>query len=189
MKKTSLPILLIVALGIAILPACGGGSSSSSPPFQPTSAVLTLSTAITGTIPATASITSYDVTIELPTGVTVKTMPAPNSSETGTGVVIASGSATGAAIAGVYTAATGTSPGTVKVYVESGGGFSAGEFCKVNVNITAGYSPTASSFVQPTFILPPDGDGALGIDSTDPLHPSTVTLTNELSLAVTAVVQ
>jgi hypothetical protein len=188
MKKTSLSILLIIALGLAILPACGGGSSSSPQPFQPTSAVLTLSTAITGTIPVNTTITSYDVTIELPAGVTVKTMPAPNSSETGTGVVTASGSATGAAIAGVYTAATGSSPGTVKVYVESGGGFSAGEFCKVNANIAAGYSPTASSFVQPTFILTPDGDGALGIDNSNPQLPSTVTLTNELSLAVTAVV-
>jgi hypothetical protein len=186
MKKKYLSILLMVALGLAILPACGGGSSSSPQSSQPTSAVLTLSTAVTGTIPVDTAITSYDVTIPLPAGVTVKTML--NSSETGTGVVTASGNAVNELIRGVYTAATGTFPGTVKVYVESANGFDAGEFCKVNIDIVAGYSPTASSFAQPTFILPPDGDGALGLDLSDPIHPSTVTLTGELSLTVSAVV-
>ena len=189
MKKTSLSSVLLFAFGLTMLSACGGGSSSApqSQP-QPTAADLTLSTAITGSIPVGTIITSYDVTIKLPAGVTVKTML--NSSETSTGVVTASGSAVGESIAGVYTAATGTFPGTVKVYVESANGFPAGEFCKVNTNIAAGYSPTAASFVLPTFILPPDGDGALGLDIiTDPLKPSNVVLTGELSLAVTAVIR
>jgi hypothetical protein len=180
MKKTSLSILLIVALGLAMLSACGGGSSNTSqtppPPFQPTTAVLTLSTAVTSSIPGGTTINSYIATIPLPAGVTVKTMPA--SSETGTGVVTASGNATGALISGIYTAATGTFPGTVKVYVISAGGMTAGEFCTVTADITAGHYPTASSFAAPTL------DDATGLDSL----PSTVILTGQLSLTATAVV-
>jgi hypothetical protein len=178
MKKTSLSILLIVALGLAMLPACGGGSNSTPQPrFQPTAAVLTLSTTTTSTIPAGTTINSYNVTIPLPDGVTVKTIP--GSSETNTGVVTASASATGALISGVYTAATGTFPGKVKVYMISAGGLAAGDFCIVNADIPAGYYPTASSFAAPTL------DDATGIDSVG----STVILTGQLSLSATAVVQ
>jgi hypothetical protein len=180
MKKTSLSILLIVALGLSMLSACGGGSSSTSqtppPPFQPTTAVLTLSTAVTSTIPLGTTINTYNVTILLPDGVTVKTQPA--SSETDTGVLNASGSATGAMIIGVYTAATGTFPGTVNVTVISSGGLTAGDFCTVNANITAGHYPTASSFAAPTLVE------ATGFDSSV----NTVTLTGQLSLTATAVV-
>jgi hypothetical protein len=113
--------------------------------------------------------------------VTVKTMP--GSSETGTGVVTASGNATGDMILGVYTAATGTFPATVELNVVSADALAAGDFCIVNVDISAGYYPTASSFAPPTL------DEATGLDySGDPLHPSSVTLTGELSLGVTAVV-
>ena len=75
MKKTSLSILPIVALGLAMLSACGGASSSTPQSFQPTTAVLTLSTAATSTIPASTTINGYNVTIPLPAGVTVKTLP------------------------------------------------------------------------------------------------------------------
>jgi hypothetical protein len=176
MKRITLLSLLIIGLGLSLLSACGGGGSSSTP-LQPTSAVLTLSTAVTGTVPAGTTINSYNVTITLPAGVTVKTML--NSSATGTGVVTASGMASGAVIDGVYTAATGTFPGTVKVYVASATGFAAGEFCKVNGDIAAGHYPKASDFVQPTL------DDATGIDASV----STVILTGELSLSATAVIQ
>jgi hypothetical protein len=169
--------LLIVALGLAMLPACGGSSSSTPQTrFQPTTAVLTLSTTATSTIPAGTTINSYNVTIPLPAGVTVKTMP--GSSETGTGVVTAPGIAAGALISGVYTAATGTLPGIVKVYMISAAGLAPGDFCIVNADINAGYYPTASSFAPPTL------DDATGLDSV----PNTVILTGQLSLSATAVV-
>jgi ABC-type glycerol-3-phosphate transport system substrate-binding protein len=151
MKKTSLSILLIATLGLAMLSACGGGSSSSAQPPQPiTTAVMTLSTAVTGSIPVGTNINSYNVTVELPNGVTVQTLPAPNSSETGTGVVTASGDATGALILGAYTAATETLPGTVKIVVinlnPDGTGFNPGEFCKLSVTVAAGFAAPAADF-------------------------------------------
>jgi hypothetical protein len=177
MKKISLSNLLIFALGLTMLSACGGGGSSSALP-QPTTAVLTLSTAATGTIPATTTINSYNVTITLPAGVTVKSTV--NPPETDAGVVNASGKASGALVSGVYTPATGTFPGTVRVYVASATGFDPGEFCIVNGDITAGQYPTASNFVQPTL------DDVTGYDI---ISQSTVTtLAGQLSLSATAMV-
>jgi hypothetical protein len=82
-------------------------------------------------------------------------------------------------ISGVYTAATGTFPATVKVYVVSASGMTAGDFCIVNADIAAGHYPTASNFAAPTL------DDATGMDSV----PSTVILTGQLSLSATAVVR
>jgi hypothetical protein len=104
-------------------------------------------------------------------------MTMPSSSATGTGVVTASGKALGAVINGVYTAATGTFPGTVKVYVYSATGFAAGEFCKVTANIASG-SPTVSSFVP--LIL----DDATGIDTNT--ISTVLGLEGNLSLSATA---
>ena len=164
MQKTTFSILLIVALGLAILPACGGGSSSSAPQPQVTTAVMTLSTAATSSIPAGTTINSYDVTVTLPSGVTVMTMPAPNSSVTDTGVVKTSGNALGGTAFGVYTAATASFPGTVKVYIYkvdpiTGIGFDPGEFCKLSVTVAAGLSAPAANFNVTL-------DDATGIDST-----------------------
>jgi hypothetical protein len=178
MKKIAISSLLILTLTLTILSACGGGGGGGVTLTQPTSAVLTLSTAVTGTIPATTTINSYNVTITLPAGVTVKSTV--NPPETDAGVVTASGKASGALVSGVYTAATSTLPGTVKVYVASASGFDAGEFCKVNGDIAAGYYPTASSFAQPTL------DDATGFDSNSSstvLHMQTL-----MSLTETAVI-
>jgi hypothetical protein len=180
MKKTSLSTLLILALGLAMLSACGGDSSSAPLPSQPTMAVLTLST--TGSIPDGTSVNSYEVTITLPDGVTVKASPDnvnPAKLVTNPGVVTAAGTASGALISGDYTPATDTSPGTVKVYVASANGFDPGVFCKVKCNLAAGHSPKASDFTPLTL------DDATGIDASL----STVILTGQLSLTATAVLQ
>lgn len=176
MKKTSLSSVLILTLTLTLLAACGGSGGGSATIQQPVSAVLTLSTAATTTIPAGTTVNSYSVTITLPAGVTVKSTV--NPSETDAGVVTATGMAAGASIFGVYTAATGALPGTVKVYVASATGFDAGEFCTVNADITAGHYPTGSDFVQPTL------DDATGFDATV----STVILTGDLSLTASTVI-
>jgi hypothetical protein len=177
MKENYLRKLVIIAFCLSLIAACGGGGGGVSV-SQPSTAVLTLSTAVTGTIPAGTTINSYLATITLPAGVTVKTEP--GSSATAAGVVTASGQASGATAAGVYTAATGTFPGTVKVYIvkvgPTGAGFDPGEFCKVTGDIAPGVIPSESDFVPPTL------DDATGIDATV----STVILTGELSLTATA---
>lgn len=177
MKTTSIWNLLIGALVLTMFTACGGGGGGGDVILtQPTHAVLTLSTTAAGTIPPTTTINSYNVTISLPACVTVKSTV--NPPETDANVVTASGKAAGASISGVYTAATGTFPGTLKIYVASASGFNAGEFCTVTCDIAAGHYPTASNFVQPTL------DDATGIDASV----STVTLTGQLSLTSTAVI-
>ncbi len=187
MKKTALSSLMVFALTLTLLAACGSGGSGGGgvTVSQPTTAVLTLSTA--GTIPATTTINAYDVTVTLPAGVTVKSSV--NAPLTDDGVVTATtGTASNITILGVYTAATGTFPGKVKISIINfdpitGAGFDPGPFCKVNGNIAAGHYPTASSFVQPTL------DDATGTDLSNPSLPSTVVLTGELSLSATAVVK
>ncbi|HXY54433.1 MAG TPA: hypothetical protein VEM40_07165 [Nitrospirota bacterium] len=180
MKKKALSSLLIFALALTTLTACGGGGgggSSSAPPVQPTTAVLTLSTAVTGSIPASTVIAGYDVTITLPAGVTVKSTTPP---QTDASVVV--GTANGAA-PGTYN--TGSfSPATGKVHIvfvsPQGNGFNGpGEFCKVNCNIAAGYYPTAADFQQLTF-------KASGLNKNP--QPTTVDLTGQLSMTVTAAI-
>jgi hypothetical protein len=175
MKKTYLSSLLILGLALTTLAACGGGGGGGAVTIhQPTTAVLTLSTAVTGTIPANTIITGYDVTITLPAGVTVKSTTPP---QTDAGVV--TDYPVGASMVGVYSAATGTIPGTVRIMIAKGDGYNAGVFSKVNCDVAAGHYPTASSFQQPTFAA----SGLVTIPTT-----STVDLTGQLSLTGTAAI-
>ncbi len=185
MKKRLLLNLIILLLSLTVLPNCGGGGGGGSTgPSGPTTAVLTLSTTLTGVMPVNTMITGYDVTITLPAGVTIK------SSTTGTtpelidsAVLTASGVAAGSSIIGAYAPATGGTPGTVTIAVANANGFSTGEFCTLTGNIAAGYNPSASDFPQPTFT-------ASGL-YTDPTTSavSTVDLTGLLTMTGTAVIK
>jgi len=177
MKKISLSSLLMFALALTTLSACGGGGGGGgSTPPQSTTAVLTLSSAVTGAIPAPTVITGYDVTITLPAGVTVKSTTPP---QTDASVVV--GTINGAVSGASY------SPATRKVHIvivsPNGNGFNAaGEVCKVNCDIAPGYHPTATDFQQqPTF-------KASGLNDPNAVKPSTVDLTGQLSLTVTAAI-
>jgi len=148
MKKTSLSILLIVAFGLAILPACGGGSSSSAPPPppQPTTAVLTLLTSGLST-----TIYGIEVTVVLPDGVTAKSTTAPPMTDTG--VVTATGGAVGldTYITGNYTAAAIPAKGSVLIEIAKTSGFGTGEYSTVNLNIVSANTPTAGGFSLTNF--------------------------------------
>ncbi len=169
MKNISLSSLLIFALNITILAACSGGGGGSSTPFQPTTAVVTLSTAVTGTIPANTSINGYDITINLPAGVTVKS-------------TTATGAAAGAAII-----SSGTT-GQVRIVLANANGFSAGVFSTMNCDIVPGSYPTASDFQQITFSVPPNPPNGGGASGWNSKTSSTVNLTSNLSLTATAVI-
>ncbi len=181
MKKISLSSLVIFSLALTVLSACGGGGGGGgSTQPQPTTAVLTLSSAVTGAIPASAVITGYDVTISLPAGVTVKSTTPP---QTDAGVVV--GTVNGAAVGTLNAASYLPAAGKVHILIVSpkGNGFSgAGEFCKVNCDIAAGYHPTAADFQQqPTF-------KASGLNDPKAATPSTIDLTGKLSMTVTAAI-
>jgi hypothetical protein len=183
MNKIAISSSMIFALTLALLSACGGGGGGGGGVTltQSTTAVLTLSTTVTGTIPASTIITGYDVTISLPAGVTVKATPDilnPAKLVTDPGVV--TDNPAGSYITSVYSAATGTFPGTVKVHVASATGFPAGNFCKVNGDIAAGHYPTASSFAQPTL----DSVTGFDINTTG----TVTTLAGQLSLTATVVI-
>jgi hypothetical protein len=181
MKKISLSGFLTFALALTTLSACGGGGGGgSSTPPQSTTAVLTLSSAVTGSIPAPTVITGYDVTITLPAGVTVKSTTPPQADAS---VVV--GTVNGASVGTSYIASYSPATGKVHIIIVSpkGNGFNgAGEFCKVNCDIAAGGHLTAADFQQqPTF-------KAGGLNDPNAVKPSTVDLTGQLSMTVTAAI-
>jgi hypothetical protein len=96
---------------------------------------------------------AIDVTVNLPSGVSVKSSPSTTNPAVlvmDPGVVVASGVAAGANTStsfSVYTAATATLPGNVRVRLTNPvTGFGTGEFVTVNCDIAAGAFPTASDF-------------------------------------------
>ncbi len=137
-------ILLVLML---ILSACKGSSSETTPPStQPTSAVVKLSSV--GTLPTGTKIGTIDVTLTLAPGVTLKSTT--NPPETDSGVVTASGVATGSLIDANYSAPTSTLPGKVRIALVSLG-FSTGEFATVNGDIATNSNPTAADFSVSNF--------------------------------------
>jgi len=167
----------MLAVALVVLAHCGGGGDGDGITIvQPTTAVLTLATAVTGALPANTIINGYDVTISLPAGVTVKSTTVPP--QTDDGVVTASGAATGSSIVAVYSAATSTLPAKVRILIVKDSGFSAGEFGKVNCDIAAGHYPIAADFQQPTF----------AVGGWNTATSSTVDLTGQLSMTASAVI-
>jgi len=173
--------ITIVLLCMCMLAACGNGSVeiSNVQTRQTTTAVLTLSTTITGSIPSGTTINSYDVTIPLPDGVTVSSTT--NPPLTDAAVVTTINSAVGSLVAAVYSAATGTRAALVKIHIASGTGFSAGAFSTVTCAIKAGTDPQASDFTAPTL------DDATGFDNVS--NSSVLGLEENLSLTSTVDIQ
>lgn len=161
MKKISLSSLLIFALGLTMLSACGGGSSSSSDPQQsgPTTAVIKIGT--TGTLGSGSLISGITVTGVLPAGVTVKATPDPTTPSvlvTDPGVVVASGVTGTSATTPINT--FNAADRTVGINLVDPDGFGIGQFVTVNCDIASGATPTAGSFGI-TYFYPVDQNGAV----------------------------
>ncbi len=150
MKKRLLLNLIILVLALLILPHCGGGGGGGNNPGPsgPTTAALTLSTTLTGSLPANETINGYSVTVTLPAGVTVKSTNPPQIDDS---VLTASGAAAGSLIAGDYAPAIVGTPAKATIIIANTNSISPGEFCKVTCTIASG-NPSASDFQQYTFV-------------------------------------
>ncbi len=149
--KKSMHLMIILFGVMTLLSACGGGGGGGgTPPAAVTKASLKLITSGTGTI------YGIDVTVNLAPGVTVKSTTPP---QVDTDVVAPSGAAAADTIAtAVYTAATGTLPGKVRILVANANGFTIGEFCSMNGDIASGHSPKSEDFSLESFSAS-DADG------------------------------
>lgn len=157
MKNYLYAILLLI---LPVLPACGGGGGGGGgffiPPApaapapepaketQPTVAVLTFSTTKVNAAD-TVTIGGIGVTVNLPAGVTAKTIDADGNVDAS--VVVPSGAAAGA------TTKTGVlAGGKLSVLVgEATNGFAPGQYVTINLDIAAGYNPQAGDFVISAF--------------------------------------
>jgi len=158
-KNATLSWMLMVISAIALISGCassGGGSMPATSPAHPTTAVVKLSTS--GTLASGVLIGGIDVTLILPAGVSVKSARTPL---TDGGVVTSSGVAGGSIDIGIYTAATSTLPGKVRIALVNAVGFGTGEFTTVNCDFAAGNTPTAAGFSLVNFSAINGGGAAI----------------------------
>jgi hypothetical protein len=152
MKTSSLSGLLIGIFALAALAACSGSGSNNSnvtQAAQQTSAKLKLKTTLINPLPADTIITGYDVLIELPEGVTVKSTISPPMTDPG----VVTATEAQSSVNAVYQPAAGNDPGRVHIIIVSpkANGFDPGTFCEVHGNIAPGYKLWPAKFPQPTF--------------------------------------
>ena len=151
--KRSIRLIILLSGLMTVLTACGGGGGGGGTPpappptTTPTKAVLKLST----TGPAGSQIAGVDVTVNLPSGVTVKAATAPP--ETDAGVVVPSGQAAANSLV-IATAASGP-PASVRIVLANSNtnGFGIGEFATVTCDLAAGTKPAASAFTIPAALV------------------------------------
>lgn len=149
MKQLFFPIVLIGLL-CAALAGCGDNNG----PLKN----VTFKVGLSGTVPATTPIAGAEITLTLPTDVT----PATVNGAVESSVVTPSGTFSGGtALPPVYTPATATTPGTLKIVLvnSSPAGVSqAGEVATVNLQLANSATPTEASF-------PPASTSARVIDT------------------------
>jgi len=148
-KRLSGTVFIIAVMAML---GCGGGGGGGV--TQPTTATLKL----LSQGPAGTKIRGVEVTVVLPPGVTVKSTSLP---ATDPGVVVLSGATATAAFTAanagllnptsIYTPATATAPGTVKILIPSAADFDLGEYVTVNAVIAAGSFPVAADFALTGF--------------------------------------
>ena len=130
--------------GLLFLTAYGGGSSSA-----PTSTTATLRLSTSGTLPQGTSLEGVEITLTLPTGVTIRTE---SGDPVASGYVNVAGEGLPESVIAVYIPASGTTPATLSLAVTSttAAGFGTGQFVTVTCDLN-GTSPKASDFVLSDF--------------------------------------
>lgn len=142
-------IYFAMTLTLLTIAACGGGGGGTSSQDSPTAkTTATLKISQTGSLTASTTISGADFTITLPADVT----PAMTNGAVTSSTVTLSGTFAGSTLAPqvVYTAATGSAPGTLKVILASSdaAGLSlAGEMATITLQLANGAAPTAGNFV------------------------------------------
>lgn len=146
---------VLLTLTISVLASCGGGGGGGTTTAggggtnAPSQRVAALKLATSGT--PSALLAGIDITVTLPSGVT----PALNSDGTvATTVATVSGvAAPGTMLAPVYTQASGTVKGTLRLAMASSitAGFGAGEFATVSCVVATGSTPAQSDFTLSGF--------------------------------------
>lgn len=138
---------VLLAITICLLAACGDeGVTTTTTANDPAllSRIATLKLTTSGT--ASASLAGIGVTVTLPDGVT----PSLNAdgSVAATVEAVSGVAAPGTVLAPVYTPASGTSKGTLRIVLaaNSTAGFGAGEFATLELVVAAGANPVQSDF-------------------------------------------
>jgi hypothetical protein len=180
MKRNPNLIIILFSL-ITLISACGGGGGGGTPPATaPTTAKLIL--AASGGLPEETRVGGIEITVILPTGVTVAATPdseSPDKLVVDAGSLSAAPGAPGSLINGTYTPATETDPGTVSIFIASSSGFATGEFAVLTCGLN-GTNPAASAFT-----LEEGSFTAYGIESgTNSTLDITSALTPGLSVAI-----
>lgn len=138
--------MVLLALAMGIFSGCGGGGGGSGS-APPTKAEIKLS--VKDTLSTGKLVGGVDVSMILPTGVSAKTINS-STTKTDTGVVQASGGATGLPnMTGTYTSSTRT----VRILFPTSNGFPAGQFATINADIATGSAPVAADFNQITAVI------------------------------------
>lgn len=152
MKKIYALLLMTIFSQLTACGGGGGGGSSTTPlsPPQPTAAVMKLSAS--GTLASGKAVAGFGVTIDLPAGVTVKTITGGSVDAT---VVVGSGllAGTNGTMGPVtYTPATSTTKAKIDFTIAStaAAGVGIGEYATINF-ILSGVSPAATDFVVTSF--------------------------------------
>jgi hypothetical protein len=135
---------LFVNMCLLALAACGGGDGTAVQPTVYTTAVLKIE--LSGVLPADVAIAGAGFTLTLP----ASTTPALTDGAVANGVVAPSGTfAGGTQLPPVYTAATTSTPGAVRIARASSsdaGVTQTGEVATVTLQLSNGAVPTAESF-------------------------------------------
>ena len=141
MNKMSLAVVFMI---LTMITGCGGGGSSPPSSITPTTAVLKFSSQ--GTLPDGKAVAGVRATVELPTGVSVKTT---GTGDVDTTVVVPSGlfDKQDTLLPVTYTAATANAKATLSFSIVStkAAGAGVGEYATLTLNLTGG-SPSLADF-------------------------------------------